>query len=1196
MADKKIKKIEEIVDGNTAASEGAYPFSEIAAIYPISPSSPIAENVDLFASKGQKNMFGDVVKVVEMQSEAGAAAAVHGASQGGALATTFTASQGLLLMIPNIYKWVGEELPIVLHVAARTIATEALSILGDHSDINAVRQTGIAIMCSHSVQDVMNLASVAHLISISSSFPLLHFFDGYRTSHEYQKVSKVPTEEWEKLLDREALERFRRKALNPHGNAVTRGANQNDDIFFQTREAQNLTIKKVAQKAQDYFKKASQLTGKKYAPFVYYGAPDADRVLVAMGSVSETACEVIDDLRKKGEKVGIVKVYLYRPFLNSLLSKAIPKSVKRVAVLDRTKEPTSIGEPLYLDVLAGLSQEGRRDIEVVGGRYGLSSRDTQPKHIKAVFDFLKKKKLFTGFTIGITDDVTHLSLPVDDAYVLEDKNMKSCLFFGMGSDGTVSANKSAAKIIGSLTDLNIQAYFQYGSEKAGGVTKSHLRFGKHPIHSEYYVEEADFISCSQDSYLFRYDMLKRLKKNGIFLLNTSLSKEALLNTLPLRVKRDLARTKAQFYIIDANTLARNLGLGRHTNTILESSFFYLTDVAFKKPLVPYKDALDLMKKYIVSQYSRKGQEMVDANIKAVDMGTQGLERIEVDPSWADLVLPGEKRKGDFSYADYVEAIRRREGYDIPVSAIVNNHLVDGTMLNNSNYDAKRCIADLVPHWIKENCIQCNQCAVVCPHATIRSFVLTPEEKSKLPPEEQGDVLPAIGIKEKGLDYRIQVSPMNCLGCSLCVDICPGKFDPASKTFKKALKMVDAKQEYIHQEASDYLYKHVDYKPGLFPSGSLKDVGSMKPYHEVSSACSGCGETQYYRLLSQLFGADLLIANATGCSSIYCASTPQTPNVTDEEGNGIAWGNSLFEDNAEYGYGMRVAQDHKLLSILSIINRYKNEAESELRELLDRYVLNMKNRDIVKTFLTRLILLIRRSKSEGLKQLLSFKNDLLDKSVWIVGGDGWAYDIGYGGLDHVLATKEDVNILVLDTEVYSNTGGQASKSSQQGQVAKFAASGKKTAKKNLALLSMAYKDVYVAQVSLGANMMATIKALRDAESYHDGPSIVIAYSPCIEHGMKGGLANTNQAEKEAANCGYFPIFRYDPRNPQKPLSLDSKTPDFEKYHDFVLSQTRYSQLTKVNPSEAERLLDHSRQDAMNRYDDIVRFGTPTAKAQ
>lgn len=1188
---KEIKKTKEIVDGNTAASEGAYPFSEIAAIYPITPSSPMAENVDVFASKDKKNMFGDVVKVVEMESEAGAAAAVHGASQGGSLAVTFTASQGLLLMIPNIYKWVGEELPIVVHVAARTVATEALSIFGDHSDIYAVRQTGIAMLCSQSVQDVMNLAPVAHLISIASTFPLLHFFDGFRTSHEYQKVDKVPEEEWEKLLDQDALERFRRKALNPHGNAVTRGANQNDDIFFQTREAQNLTISKVAEKAEYYLKKASELTGKDYAPFVYYGAKDAKRVIVAMGSVTETASEVVDDLNRKGEKVGLVKVYLYRPFVPKFLTRAIPSSVKKIAVLDRTKEPSSVGEPLYLDVLAGLAQEGRRDIEVVGGRYGLSSRDTQPKHIKAVFDFLKKKKLFSGFTIGINDDVTHLSLPVDDSYVLEDKDMKTCLFFGMGSDGTVSANKSAAKILGNLTDLNIQAYFQYGSEKAGGVTKSHLRFGKNPIHSEYYVEEADFISCSQDSYLFRYDMLKRLKKNGIFLLNTSLSKEALLNTLPLRVKRDLAKENAKFYIIDANSLARNLGLGRHTNTILEASFFYLSDVAYEKPLVPYKDALELMKKYIVAQYSRKGQEMVDANIKAVDSGTQGLQQIEVDPSWAHIVLPGEKKEGD-SYADYVLAISRREGYDIPVSVIVNNHLEDGTMHNNINYDAKRCVADLVPHWIKENCIQCNQCALVCPHATIRSFLLTPEEKNGLPKDEQGDVLPAIGPKAKGLDYRIQVSPMNCLGCSLCVDICPGKFDPKTKTFNKALKMADAKQEYIHQEASDYLYKHVNYKPGLFPAGSLKDVGSMKPYHEVSGSCAGCGETQYYRLLSQLFGADLMIANATGCSSIYCASTPQTPNVTDEEGNGIAWGNSLFEDNAEYGYGMRMAQDHKFLSILSIINKYKDEVEPELKDLLDQYVMNLKNRELVKTFLPKLILLVRRSKSEGIKQLLEFKNDMLDKCVWIVGGDGWAYDIGYGGLDHVLATKDDVNILVLDTEVYSNTGGQASKSSQQGQVAKFAASGKKTAKKNLALLSMAYKDVYVAQVSLGANMMATIKALRDAESYHDGPSIVIAYCPCIEHGMKGGLVNTNKAEKEAANCGYFPIFRYDPRNPSKPLSLDSRTPDFNKFMDFVLSQNRFSQLSKVNPSEAEKLLNNSKQDAINRYEDIIRFGTPT----
>lgn len=1192
MGNQKEQREQEIVDGNLASAQGAYLFSEIAAIYPISPSSPIAENVDVFASKGRRNAFGDVVKVVEMQSEAGAAGAVHGASQGGSLAVTFTASQGLLLMIPNIYKWVGEELPVVMHVAARTIATEALSIFGDHSDIETVRQTGIAMLCSHSVQDVANLAPVAHLVAIASKFPLLHFYDGYRTSHEYQKVEKVPDEEWVKLLDRDALNAFRNSALNPHGNAVTRGGNQDDEIYFQMREAQNGHVERVGKIAADYLAKASALTGRNYAPFVYYGHPKADRVVLAMGSVTETAQEVVDDLTKKGEKVGLVKVYLYRPFVPSFLSQALPRSVKRIAVLDRTKEPGSSGEPLYLDVLAGLNQAGRGDVQVVGGRYGLSSKDTQPKDVHAVFEFLKREKLFTGFTVGIEDDVTHLSLPVDPGYVLSDERTHSCLFYGMGSDGTVSANKAAAKIIGQLTDLNIQAYFQYGSEKAGGVTTSHLRFGKNPIRSEYYVESADFISCSQDSYLFRYDMLTRLKKGGTFLLNTSMDQKTLLSMLPSRVKKELALAEANFYVIDANTLARNLGLGRHTNTILESSFFYLSDVAQKHPLVPYQDALKLMKELVVSTYSRKGQDMVDANLKAVDLGSEGLVKIPIDPSWKDIELGADKAKYE-TYQDFVNALRRRDGYDVPVSTLVNNRLEDGTIRNNSNYDAKRCVADRVPHWIKENCIQCNQCAIVCPHATIRSFLLDEKDEEGLSAKEREDVLPAVGPKVKGLDYRIQVSPMNCLGCSLCVDICPGKFDPKTKKVQKALKMVDARGEYEHEPAADFLYKHVAYKPGLFPEGSVKDVGSMKPYHEVSSACAGCGETQYYRLLSQLFGADLLIANATGCSSIYCASTPSTPNVTDEEGNGIAWGNSLFEDDAEYGYGMRMAQDYKLASILSIIEKNKGAVEPELKELLDKYVANLKDRALVKTFLPRIVQLVRKSASEGIKALLPFKNDMLDKSVWIVGGDGWAYDIGYGGLDHVLATKSDVNILVLDTEVYSNTGGQASKSSPQGQVAKFAASGKKTAKKNLALLCMAYKDVYVAQVSLGANMNATIKALREAESYHDGPSIVIAYSPCIEHGMKGGLANTNQAEKEAASCGYWPIFRYDPRNKEKPLSWDGRPPDFDKYLDFVLSQNRFAQLSKVNPDEAQRLLENSRENARQRYEDLIRFGTPSA---
>lgn len=1193
MVAKEINKMKEIVDGNTAAAEGSYIFSEVAAIYPITPSSPMAENVDVFASKGRKNAFGDVVKVVEMESEGGASGAVHGASQAGSLAVTFTASQGLLLMLPNMYKWVGEELPIVVHVAARTVAAEALSIFGDHSDIYSARQTGIAMLCSQSVQDVMNLAPVAHLISIASCFPMIHFFDGFRTSHEYQKVDKVPEEEWIKLLDKDALNRFRQKALNPHGHAVTRGANQNDDIFFQTREAQNKHVENVIKAAQDYLQKASELTGKEYAPFVYYGDPNATEVIVAMGSVTETITQVVDDLNSKGRHVGVVKVYLYRPFSSKLLSDAIPQTARTVAVLDRTKEPGSGGEPLYLDVLAGLNQQNRFDIRVVGGRYGLSSRDTQPKDIKAVYDFLEKDNLFTGFTIGINDDVTNLSLTSDPTYHFEDPSVKSCLFYGMGSDGTVSANKSAAKIIGDLTNLNIQAYFQYGSEKAGGVTVSHLRFGKTPIHNEYYVNEADFISCSQDSYLYRYDMLKSLRNNGTFLLNTSMSKEDLLKVLPLRMKKYLAMSNAKFFIIDANTLARQLGLGRHINTILESAFFYLMDKEQESPLMPHEKALDKMKQYIVSLYSKKGQEMVDANLKAVDNGTQGLQRIEVDPSWKDISLSSDKKLDLNTYDGYASAIRRREGYSIPVSSIVNNKLEDGTMMNNSNYDAKRCVADIVPHWAKENCIQCNQCALVCPHATLRAFLLNDKDFEGLSEEERKDVLPAMGPKAIGLKYRIQVSPMNCLGCSLCVDACPGKLDPKTKTFNKALKMVDAKDEYVHEEAADFLYRHIDYKPDIYPQGSIKDVGLMKPYHEVSGSCAGCGETQYYRLLSQMFGSDLMIANATGCSSIYCASTPQTPNVTDEDGNGIAWANSLFEDNAEYGYGMRMSQDHKLHSILSIIKENRNDVEDELGQLLDVYIANIKNKNLIKTILPSIIRLVKDSKSEGIKKLLDYKADMLDKCIWIVGGDGWAYDIGYGGLDHVLATKDDVNILVLDTEVYSNTGGQASKSSQQGQVAKFAASGKKTGKKNLALLAMSYKDVYVAQISLGGNMTAAIKALKEAESYHDGPSIVIAYCPCIEHGMKGGLVNTNKAEKEAAGCGYFPIFRYDPRLP-KPLSLDSKEPDFEKFFDFVLSQNRYAQLSKVNPDKAEELLNNSKQDAINRYKDIVRFGTVEEK--
>lgn len=1186
------------VDGNTAAAIGSYKFTEVAAIFPITPSSPMAEHVDEYASQGMKNAFGDVVKVAEMQSEAGASGAVHGALQGGSLATTYTASQGLLLMIPNIYKWVGEELPAVLHVAARALASRSLSIFGDQADIYACRQTGACMICSHSVQEIADLAPLAHLVAIKASTPVIHFFDGFRTSHEIQNVEFINDEFWKNLLDKDAVANFKKRALNPHGHAVTRGGAENDDICFQGREAQNIHEEKIVDVACEYFQKVSEATGRPYAPFVYFGDPNATKVIIAMGSVTETAIEVVTDLMKKGEKVGLIKVHLYRPFSVKHLMATIPASVKKIAVLDRTKEPGSDGEPLYLDVVAALRQGGREDIEVLGGRYGISSRDTQPKDVKSVYDFLDASKTWTGFTVGIDDDVTHLSIPVDEDYKIA-HSYTSCLFYGLGSDGTVSANKSSIKIIGDETHQYAQAYFAYDSRKSGGVTRSHLRFGKQPIHSTYYVENADFVSCSLDSYIFKFDMIKNLKQGGTFLLNTDMSDAGLAAAMPNRMKKELADKHAKFYVIDANKIALSIGMGRHTNTILQASFFYLN-----QQIMPYDQANDWMKKFAAKSYAKKGQDVVDMNYKAIDQGTSGLRQVAIDPEWSKLNINNNvKLTGDEYWDSYVAIINNLEGYDLPVSKFREWELEDGTMRNNVTYYEKRSIADRVPVWNKANCIQCNQCAFVCPHATIRPFLLSDEDIKKLPADEQGDVIPAVGgANVKDLKFRIQVSPMNCVGCGLCVNQCPGKpkkdengklvMDPKTgkPVMEKALSLAEAKSQFHHEDAAQILYKDIEPKTGYYPAGTVKEVAFHKPYQEISGACAGCGETPYYRLTSQLFGPDMLVANATGCSSIYSGSTPLTPFVTDKNGNGIAWANSLFEDNAEYGYGMRIATDFKLGQIVTIINNNIDKVEPELKDVLNDYVLNIKNKKHVREILPKMLHLIEASANSGIKALLPMKNDLLDKSVWIIGGDGWSYDIGYGGLDHVIASEDDVNILVLDTEVYSNTGGQASKSSQTGQICKFAASGKKTAKKNLALMAMTYDHVYVAQISLGSNPSQAIKALTDAESY-DGPSLVICYAPCQEHGIKGGLANAMKQEKMAVDCGYFLTFTYDPRlvaAGKTGLTMYGK-PDFTKFRDFVMTQTRYNLLGKVNPDHAEELLTKSEKYAEQRYNDILRYG-------
>ena len=1169
------------VDGNTAAAIGSYYFTEVAGIYPITPSSPMAELVDVYASQGKKNLFNTPVKVVEMQSEAGASGTVHGALQAGALATTYTASQGLLLMIPNIYKWCGELLPAVLHVSARSLATRSLSIFGDHQDIYACRQTGITMICSHSVQEIADLAPMAHLIAIESSYPVMHFFDGFRTSHEIQNVEFIDEKEYRKLLPMDKVNEFRARALNPHTHPVTRGGAENDDIYFQGREAQNEFRDNVIAIAEKYFKKASKLSGRTYAPFVYYGDPHAEDVIIAMGSVTETTIEVIDELAKAGRKVGLVKVHLYRPFSAAHLSKALPRSVKRVAVLDRTKELGASGEPLYLDVVAALKQVGRKNIAVYGGRYGLSSKDTQPKHIKSVYDFLENNP-FHDFVVGIDDDVTHKSIPVDEGFHIVG-DYTSCLFYGLGSDGTVSANKSSIKIIGDATHQYAQAYFAYDSRKAGGVTRSHLRFGKSPIRSTYYVENADFISCSLDTYIFKFDMIKNLKEGGTFLLNTDMDDEKLIASLPNRVKHQLASKKAKFYVIDANKIAQETGMGRHTNTILQASFFYLN-----QNIMPYEEANHWMKKFAEKTYMKKGEEVVKRNFAAIDAGTEGLREVKVDPEWVKLPAARVRETtGDEYFDSYVNVIGTLDGDTLPVSKFKEFSLLDGTMNNDITFKEKRSIADRVPVWNKDDCLQCNQCAFVCPHATIRPFLLTEEELAKAPEFVKDDVKDAVGPQAKGLKYRLQVSPKNCVGCGLCVTECM-----ANKTGKKALYMSEAKEQFYQEEAADYLFKHVEYK-SLFPTTTVKGVGFLMPYMEVSGACAGCGETPYYRLVSQLFGKDMLVANATGCSSIYSGSTPLTPFCTDKNGQGIAWANSLFEDNAEFGYGMRTATDYRLSQIIDILEPAlkRRTVEKELKEVIKAYLANIKNKEEARKIIPELVRLVKASADKKIKDVLVYERDLLDKSVWIIGGDGWSYDIGYGGVDHVLANDQDVNILVLDTEVYSNTGGQSSKSSQTGSIAKFTASGKTGEKKNLALIAMSYGHCYVAQISLGANPMKAIQALKEAESY-DGPSLIICYAPCANHGIKGGLSNSMAVEKRAVECGYFTTFRYDPRKAAQglpALELDCKEPDFSKFREFVMGETRFSQLPKVNPEHAEELLAKSERCAKERWERIKKFG-------
>ena len=1151
------------MDGNTATAHNAYAFTELSAIYPITPSSPMAEVVDVWANQGRKNIFGSVVKVAELQSEGGAAGAVHGALQAGALATTFTASQGLLLMIPNIYKMVGECLPGVLHVSARAIASRSLNIFGDHQDIYACRQTGVCMLASHSVQEAMDLAGVAHLAAIKASVPFIHFFDGFRTSHEIQKVEVFDTELYKDRIEYEALDEFRKRALNPHTNPVTRGGAENDDIYFQGMEARNEHYAKVPAIVAEYMEKISEITGRHYAPFTYYGAPDAERIIIAMGSVTETAHETIDALMAQGEKVGMIKVHLYRPFAPEYMLKVMPSTVKKIAVLDRTKENGAMGEPLYLDVVAALKDN--KDIEIIGGRYGMGSKDTQPCHVKAVFDHLKEEKMINGFTIGIEDDVTHLSLPADESFQING-DYTSCLFWGLGSDGTVSANKSTVKIIGDNTDQYAQAYFAYDSKKAGGVTRSHLRFGNSPIRSTYYINNADFISCSLDAYMFKYDMVRNLKDGGTFLLNTTFSKEEIVHHMPNRMKAQLAKKHAKLYIINATKIAQEIGMGRRTNTILQSAFF-----ALNEQIMPLETSLELMKAFAKKSYGKKGDAIVQLNYKAIDAGKDGMEEITVDPSWAELPYDANRKlTGDEYFDNHVAVINGLEGYDMPVSAFTKYNLLDGSIRNNVAFEEKRTIAVQVPTWHPENCIQCGICSYVCPHATIRPFLLTDEEVANAPMEFE--TIGAMGKGVENLKYRIQVSPANCVGCGLCAVECPGKAG------NKALEMVDINEKLDEEPLADYLFKHTEYKSNYFSTDTVKGSQFLMPYFEVSGSCPGCGETPYYKLVSQLFGRDMLVANATGCSMIYCSYTPSTPFVNDKNGEGVAWANSLFEDNAEFGYGMALAQNYKEAHILKVMEDNMETVEPALKEAFAKYIEVHGNREAEREVAPTIKELAAKSDIAEVKELADL--DLISKSIWIVGGDGWAYDIGYGGLDHVLANNLNVNVLVLDTEVYSNTGGQSSKSSQAASIAKFAAGGKTTAKKDLGQIAMAYGHVYVASIAMGANKNQTLKAIKEAEAY-DGPSLILAYSPCAEHGIKGGLSNHQKTQAKAVECGYVDLYRYNP-DLEQPLTIDSKEPDYDKMLDFMMSETRFSQLPKLKGETAYEMFEKTKKDAMKRH--------------
>lgn len=1182
----KVLRKMKTMDGNTAAAYVSYAFTDVAAIYPITPSSGMADEVDKSSVQGRKNLFGAPVKVTQMQSEAGVAGAIHGSLSAGALATTYTSSQGLLLMIPNMYKMAGEFLPSVIHVAARAVATHALSIFGDHSDVYACRQTGYAMLCANNPQEVMDLGAIAHLSAIESRIPFLHFFDGFRTSHEIQKIAVWDYETLNNMLNWDAVNDFRKRALSPE-HPVLRGSAQNDDIFFQVKEAGNLLYNRLPKIVIDYMNKVNKITSYNYKPFNYYGAPDAEKIIIAMGSVCNTVEEVVDYLNAAGGKVGLIKVRLYRPFVAEYLLSELPKTVKAISVLDRTKEPGSIGEPLYLDVLTAISGSNLKNIQIYSGRYGLGSKDTTPGDIISVFKNMQSETPKKRFTIGIVDDVTNLSLEVTESPDTTNSETISCKFWGFGSDGTVGANKNSIKIIGDNTDLFVQGYFAYDSKKSGGLTVSHLRFGKMPIKSAYYISRADFVSCHNPSYLSNYDIVQDLKPGGSFLLNCPWSIDELNTNLPAKVKRYIAKNKIDFYIINGTKISKEIGLGRKINTILQAAFFKIVNI------IPEQKAIKYMKEAAAKSYYKKGSKIVEINYKAIEQGIKDLQKVDVPEKWANAVEDSalenikELKDGIKKYVNEIlNPVNSYKGNRLPVSAFLSQS--DGTLPVGTSAYEKRGVAEEVPCWNPENCIQCNFCSFVCPHAVIRPVAITEEELKKAPNEMKFKEM--LGVQ--GMKFAITISPLDCTGCGTCVNVCPGKKG------QKAIEMEPIKTQKNEQAIFDYarkLPKKIEVSD-KFKESTVKGSQFKQPLLEFSGACVGCGETPYAKLATQLFGDKMLIANATGCSSIWGGSAPSVPYTVNAEGRGPAWHNSLFEDNAEFGYGMALAQITIRERLKGYVDVLKNLTPDEkLKFACEDYVKTFNNGKENK-FATDLLifeLMHCPSDNEKIKKLadtiLKNKDYLSKKSIWIFGGDGWAYDIGFGGLDHVIASGENVNILVFDTEVYSNTGGQASKATPLGAVAPFAAAGKMTRKKDLAAISMSYGYVYVAQVALGANYNQCIKAFCEAESYK-GPSVIIAYAPCINHGIKSGMGTAPLEEKRAVESGYWNLFRYNPElklENKNPFILDSKSPSLN-YQEFIKNEVRYSSLEISAPERAKMIFETAEKQAKDKYDCLLKL--------